>query len=307
MFFLILSSSNLLGQTNLVPNGSFEDLDSCTGEHELITLRDWFAPSLGTSDCFNTCNNGTSNDIGVPSNIAGYQVPSGGNGYIGMYVWVEGASLKEYAAVELIQPLTEGRTYLVSFKLSCSGFGNGATNQYGVAFANQEPWQNDESVLQEVNVGFSHPTVIADTANWITVEERYVADGTESYLILGNFSDNQDLIVQPIAFGFPQQAYYYVDEVSIVEDNSIICDSLIVPNIITPNNDGFNDCITISGLSPTSKFSVYNRWGQEVYSQVGSEFNWGGKNGQDLYEDGVFFYKLETDNCERSGYVHLFR
>lgn len=294
-------------QTNLVPNGSFEELDSCYGDHELIVLSDWFAPSLGTPDCYNTCNNGVNNAIGVPLNVAGYQVPYNGDGYIGMYTWVEGAFLKEYAAVELIQPLTDGQSYLLSFKLSCSGFGNGSCNQFGVAFSSQEPWQNNEDVLQNVSIAFSYPTVVSDTAHWINVERLYVADGTESYLILGSFSDNQNVIVEPIGFGIPQQAYYYVDDVSVVEDHSFICDSVAVPNIITPNDDGVNDCITISGLPAVSRFSIYNRWGRKVYAQTGSEINWGGKGLQGFLEDGVFFYRLEADHCFRSGYVHLFR
>ena len=44
---------------------------------------------------------------------------------------------------------------------------------------------------------------------------------------------------------------------------------LVLPNVITPNNDGINDEFIIEGLDPSiytnSLFTVFNRWGSVVY------------------------------------------
>lgn len=71
----------------------------------------------------------------------------------------------------------------------------------------------------------------------------------------------------------------------------IVNDSLIFPNIITPNGDGFNDNFVIKGLEdgayPVNRFVVYNRWGKKVYdtdNYVNGEFD-----GKGL-PDGVYYY-----------------
>ncbi len=85
---------------------------------------------------------------------------------------------------------------------------------------------------------------------------------------------------------------------------------LIIPNIITPNNDGANDVFIItqddqnSGNSNlkagtdrpkindfyiTNELIIFNRWGQKIYQQKNYQNDWdGGKHG-----DGVYFYVLK--------------
>lgn len=69
-----------------------------------------------------------------------------------------------------------------------------------------------------------------------------------------------------------------------------------IPNVITPNGDGYNDI-----FKPETKydiryeFSIYNRWGKLIYS--GDENNpWDGKiNGRKVSE-GVYYYVLKAHN-----------
>lgn len=55
-----------------------------------------------------------------------------------------------------------------------------------------------------------------------------------------------------------------------------VCDSLVVPNVITPNNDGFNDVWVIECIEyfPENEIQVYNRWGQMIYQAFGYDNNW---------------------------------
>ena len=71
----------------------------------------------------------------------------------------------------------------------------------------------------------------------------------------------------------------------------IINDSLIFPNVITPNNDGVNDYFVIKGLVennafPDNKLIIYNRWGKKVYESS----NYQNKFNGDGLPDGVYFY-----------------
>jgi gliding motility-associated-like protein len=80
------------------------------------------------------------------------------------------------------------------------------------------------------------------------------------------------------------------------------CPPCKLPNVFTPNNDGFNDELTpLTNLDATIKqveITIFNRWGQEVYYFIGSEmanFKWDGTdlNTGKLLPDGTYFYKCK--------------
>ena len=63
-------------------------------------------------------------------------------------------------------------------------------------------------------------------------------------------------------------------------------------NIITPNNDGRNDVLVIDNLQlyPGNTFTVFNRWGREVYKTTNYQNNWGGDANT---APGTYFYLLK--------------
>lgn len=80
---------------------------------------------------------------------------------------------------------------------------------------------------------------------------------------------------------------------------------------ITPNGDGFNDNWQIDSIIyfPDNMVSIYNRWGDLVWS--GKNYDninivWEGKNraGKDL-PDATYFYLVEVDNKTYKGWVEL--
>jgi gliding motility-associated-like protein len=83
--------------------------------------------------------------------------------------------------------------------------------------------------------------------------------------------------------------------------------ALIIPNVFTPNGDGFNNFFHIQNLEywQNSKLTILNRWGNIVYSSDNYINNWDGKTngGKDL-SDGTYFYFLQT---ERNGEPHEFQ
>ncbi len=99
------------------------------------------------------------------------------------------------------------------------------------------------------------------------------------------------------------------------------CPAIVLPNVFTPNEDGFNDLFTPIKDSTdfVSKFTVhiYDRWGTEVYETNDPKINWNGKT-QDNNKDlpaGVYFYSVEFSEIRvkgykqknLSGFVHLVR
>lgn len=87
---------------------------------------------------------------------------------------------------------------------------------------------------------------------------------------------------------------------------------IIIPNIITPNNDGVNDAFHVANLEfhTNTKLKIFNRWGNLVYETEDYNNNWRGtkNNGTEL-ADGTYFYilTLTTEDKVFEGTVQIAR
>ena len=91
---------------------------------------------------------------------------------------------------------------------------------------------------------------------------------------------------------------------------SVTIENLEIPNVLTPNNDGINDVLTINSLFvDCTEFNLYilNRWGNLVYEMNNQSLEFKGEDlkGNKL-QPGVYFYKLTTsDGREASGHITI--
>ena len=96
------------------------------------------------------------------------------------------------------------------------------------------------------------------------------------------------------------------DSIIIVIIPELIPD-LLIPDVLTPNNDGYNDTWRIQGIRAFDivNIVIFNRWGDEVflfngsgdaYFEISSQFD-GIRNGKEL-PFGTYVYLLELDNEE---------
>ncbi len=78
-----------------------------------------------------------------------------------------------------------------------------------------------------------------------------------------------------------------------------------IPNIFTPNNDGFNDTFYIRNLPEAggARLIVSNRWGKQVFSSNNYQNEWDGAN----EADGVYYYRLQVGNEVFTGWVEILR
>jgi gliding motility-associated-like protein len=67
---------------------------------------------------------------------------------------------------------------------------------------------------------------------------------------------------------------------------------IIVPNAFTPNNDGHNDVLKVDaiGIRDFKYFSVFNRWGQEVFTTSNQGMGWDGTRGGKAQDAGVYVW-----------------
>ena len=77
----------------------------------------------------------------------------------------------------------------------------------------------------------------------------------------------------------------------------IECDRtrIYVPNTFTPNSDDRNDTFRPIGENITNdkyEFSIYNRWGEEIFFTGNFEVGWDGRYKGKICQRGVYVYKI---------------
>lgn len=79
--------------------------------------------------------------------------------------------------------------------------------------------------------------------------------------------------------------------------NVVIYDvKLVFPNVITPNNDGFNDYLVIINAEkiPDTYLAIYDRWGRLIFDKKNYTNDWSG----DGYPAGTYYYVFQYRNKE---------
>jgi gliding motility-associated-like protein len=68
-----------------------------------------------------------------------------------------------------------------------------------------------------------------------------------------------------------------------------------IPNILSPNDDGYNDTWDLSGVPDIdqSKITVLNRWGKVVFETENYQHDWGGTYNGEPLPDGTYMYIIE--------------
>lgn len=271
-------------QGNLVPNPSFEIPDSCPGTHTFLTPDEgplyWFSGG-GTPDYFQSCVP-PPNEASVPLHDYAFQYPQDGENYIGLVTYeVNSGGLREYAMVELTEPLQPGQTYTVSFYANAAWNGTDslypqnylASSHIGALFTMQprlwtggDPWP-----FATGHAHVFHPWVIADTVDWTLVSGSFVADSAYQYLMVGNHYDNS--ITDTVSLGPSIQlpkAYTLVDNVC-VSAGLVGCptanglDTLADGEVLLISNPVVHEVI-VKGLPRDAHGVVHDATGRPVWS-----------------------------------------
>jgi gliding motility-associated-like protein len=84
-----------------------------------------------------------------------------------------------------------------------------------------------------------------------------------------------------------------------------------IPNAFSPNSDGINDVFVIPCAVGDVEFSVYNRWGIEVYRNDKYLNDWDGKYKGAELPDGTYYYVVKymapTGEVNKAGFITLHR
>jgi len=204
-------------QVNIIPNGSFEEIDSCPdgnmcgGQVELATP--WFEPINCTSDLFHECSNGI---CSIPAFGDIYPYHGVSMSAIGLF-GAAGGERREYISVELTNFLTQDSMYELSVRLHFSG-GDGISVGSIGAFFSQDSMV-DYSLnhyLYELPAQLQRnpDSIMSDSNIWYEWKDTLVAMGGEKFMMLGNFlSDANTPHYQP---SWNTGSFYFIDMVELM-------------------------------------------------------------------------------------------
>lgn len=290
---LLVLSSQINAQVNLVVNPSFESYTACPSNTggDVYKAVGWDT-CKNTPDYFNTC--ATYSYFIVPNNFAGYQQPAQGNAYAGLYTYDASSFYREIIIGQLTTSLTVGQKYYISFKASradCDCIMGHSTNKLGVKFTKVK--QFNASINNTAHY-FSNQ-VITDTLNWTTLFGTFIADSAYQYMMVGNFFD--DLNTTIVNDGPASKAYYYVDKFCLSTD-SVFCSSY---NAVGMQEEKMNLGINFFFPNPTDKliqisfndFIIYNSQGCEVLFER-TETPFPNVINVEKWPEGIYFISTKT-------------
>lgn len=295
LFFSILIGFGLNAQ-NLVSNPSFEIHSACpVNPADLSSLTSWYPMQghYGTPDYFNSCG---SSFVGVPSNTFGNQVAFDGNAYVGLTTYNYGFTNYEYIQTYLTAPMIAGQSYNISFYVSCSDESRYSSNNIGAKFTQDFLYGNwsYDSLNMTPDVNFSTP--ITNIAGWTLISGTYISSGNEQFLTIGNFyNENSTQIININPIGSLGAAYYYIDQVSVVQTPLGTTDFFQNKYQITPNpvNDKFtiisnqNEVITNIEL-----YSTYNK--VKSYKPIDGDYN------MENLPSGIYYLIITSESNQKS-------
>lgn len=170
------------------------------------------------------------------------------------------------------------------------------------------------------------PVVKASKTNDIdclTTESHLTATGASVYSWQPASSLNDPLIANPIATPGVTTLYSVTgtDVFGCINNDTITVKAAndnnglyLMPTAFTPNNDGLNDCYSIThwGKILQLEFSIYNRWGQRVFYTTDPNRCWDGTVRGVQQNPGVFVYTITAkttcvDHVFRKGTFMLIR
>ena len=296
-----------------MPNPSFEIFDTCPttlsipGDYQINHALGWYAPTLGTSDYFNSCSS-VGGGANVPNTAIGFQTPFDGQGYLGILLQIELTDIDwfEYTQAKLTSPLIQGYSYKFSFNVNLANNSDYAIKKIGAWFTpNAVSSNTSQSMFTTLPQIVNANGFIADTTGWTKIEGEFIANGGEEYLTIGYYSDtiNVDTLRNSV-FADPTSifSYYYIDGLELEE----VEQAVIIPSIITPNNDGSNDVFQLN--FPYVNVIIYNRWGQQLFASNNNESYWNGRttSGSEV-PDGTYYYLITTVAETFKGFVQVIR
>ena len=314
---------------NLIPNASLDSFSICPYNYcQIAYAVPWAQPlSQSTSDVLNQCM-----FSGAPTQFdtAYYRKTKWRTqGMAYLIVWDDG-NWREYIEVPLKKQLEAGKCYYAEFYVLTHDVSYKVIDALGIYFSDTLVKVKSDSIIGPDTLFFVKPIyvvpqisnpigrIIKDTVNWTKISGTFVANGTETAMIMGNFKYNSDINWE-ILNNWPVQStrYFFDDFVVCSCDDTIPPEGppnvVFIPNVFSPNGDAINDILYVRGEKVKEiTFSIYNRWGELVFETQDINTGWDGTYRSKACDQAVYIYHARVvyddgTEQEKKGNVSLVR
>ena len=208
---------------------------------------------------------------------------------------------REYAQVQLLDSLQSGHTYCVEFYVSLTLYNppySYAIDKIGAFLSNNAISSTSLSYLNyTAQVQSPTGTILSDSANWTLISGTYIALGGEKFITVGNFNNDANTDTLDYGYGYQHGAYYYIDDISVVECVTGI--STPVANSKTsvyPNP--FNSSVTIkfdNAKTELCTLTLYDLRGQIMRTIINISSDQVVIQKNDL-QNGLYYFVLRTSD-----------
>lgn len=166
----------------------------------------------------------------------------------------------------------------------------------------------DTSAAVTITV-FAPPVANAgmDTSLYLGDSIQLLGSGGVTGVWMPGSSLTDSLITNPIAFPVATTSYIYtvIDANGCIDDDTVEVtvyppNELIIRNVITANEDGYNDTWIISGIQyyPLTFVIVFNIYGEEVYKNSDYQNDWKGTYNDKRLPNGTYYYTVIPGGSE---------
>lgn len=203
------SQENTEFRKNLVPNGSFENYRKKSGN--IKNAIPW--QQIASVDYY---QEPISNDTSLTQKGA-----FEGNCYAGLRFQKK---YKEFVQVKLAESLHRGTTYEFEMYVRLAFWSNASLKSLGALFT-KVGYKSQSDVQRSALIDtITKKGGLINGYQWFKISGKYLADGGEKYLTIGNFSPSiQKEMVRMDIFklGF-REAYYFIDDISLIKAKEVI-------------------------------------------------------------------------------------
>ena len=214
IFFLYFASGLVFSQQsveiikNLVPNGSFENYRKKSSN--IKQAIPW--QQIASVDFYQEpISNDTSFDKGAKT----------GNCYAGLRFQKK---YKEFIQVKFAESLHRGTTYEYEMHVRLAFWSNAILKSFGALFSKIGYKSNNDAIKSAIIDSVCKKGGFINGYKWFKISGKYLAEGGEKYLTIGNFSPNvkKDMIrLNKFKLGF-KEAYYFIDDISLVKAKEVL-------------------------------------------------------------------------------------
>jgi len=223
LFYILLFfhfSKAIIGQVNLVPNPSFENVTTCPNNFSQLGFAlPWSQAGTGTPDLLSIC--ATNSQVAIPKNELGYQFAHTGNSYSGIICFAD--DYREYIEVPLTSSLTAGIKYFISFFVSLGDTCANTSSTFGAYLSTTSLSATNYSPIPVTPQIQNSTTNYPNYNDWTKISGSFYSVGGEKHLTIGNFNSTtttNTMTVNTNTLVYNGQAIYlYIDDVCITTDS----------------------------------------------------------------------------------------